>query len=228
MLMERTEDDGNLLPVAALEALGQVGQVVQPGFEQDVGLAAAFQDFRRDLIAGIVPGIPAGERVVQVHAGHDHHAAIIGLLDRTQLDGILIQRLESDLAAVHEGRHVHREHAGIVPTHVLGVGAALYILPFTPVDEVVLVAEDPPLLPDGPQVGIEGLGLKGGIGIGQGERHRLILGLFGARRTVLPAGEEQGDGCEQQHDGQVSHRYSAGTCFWNTITYSSGLFTKRS
>ena len=51
---------------------------------------------------------------------------------------------------------------------------------------------------------------------------------YGKAEAVLPAGKEQGDGCEQQHDGMVSHVYSAGTCFWNTITYSSGLFTKRS
>ena len=225
--MERTENDGNLLPVTALKTLGQVGQIVQPRIEQDVGLAAVFQDFRRHLFAGIVPGIPAGERVVQVHAGHDHHAAVIGLFDRAQFDGIFIQSLERDLAAVHEGRHVHREHAGIIPAHVLGVGSALGILPLAPVDKVVLMAEDPALLPDGPQVGIQGLGLGSGVGIGQCQCHRLI-GHVRARRTVLPAGKEQGDGCEQQHDGQVSHRYSAGTCFWNTITYSSGLFTKRS
>ena len=227
MLMERTQDDGNLLPVASFEALGQVGQVVQPGIEQDVGLAAFFQDFRRHLIAGIVPGIPAGERVVQVHAGHDHHAAIISFLDRAQLDGILLQSLEGDLAAVHEGRHVQRKYAGIVPAHVLGVGSIFDIVPLAPIDEVVLVAENPALLPDGPQVGIQGLGLGSGVGIGQCQCHRPV-GHVRARRAVLPAGKEQGDGCEQQHDGMVSHVYSAGTCFWNTITYSSGLFTKRS
>ena len=92
------------------------------------------------------------------------------------------------------------------------------------------MAEDPALLPDGPQVGIQGLGFGRGVGIGQGKRHRIIrlIGHVWARRTVLPAGKKQGDGCEQQHDGMVSHVYSAGTCFWNTITYSSGLFTKRS
>ena len=150
MLMEWPENDGNLHSVAALEALGQVCQVVQPAVELDVGGASILQDFGRHLVAGIVPGITAGERVVKMHAGHHHHSAVVGFLDCTQLHRVLLQSLERNFPAVHEGCYVHCKDAGIVPAHILGLRPASFILPLAAVYEVVLMPVYPPLIPHSP------------------------------------------------------------------------------
>ena len=178
-------------------------------------------------MAGVVPGVAAREGIVQVHAGHDDHAAVIGFLDGPEFRRIFVQGLERNFAPVHEGGDIHRVDGRIVTADIFRVRSAFRVLPLAPVQQVVLVSEHPSLLPDGPQVGIEGFGGGGGVRIGQSQPDGLDR-LFGTCRLVPPARSAEGDGRKQQHEKEVFTHYSEGTCFSNTITYRSGLFTKRS
>ena len=209
--MERADDDGDRVAVGPLQGLGNGGELVQPAVELELRGAAAFQDFGRHVLVGIVPGVPAGERIVQVHAGNNDHAPVVGLFHQFDAQRVVVHFGCGTL--VHQTRQVQGIDAGIVAADVLGVGTAFGSVPLPAIHEVVVVAEHPALLPQGPEVGIEGLGFGGGVGIGQAEDYRLVLGRIGIGLFVVAAPQER-------HDQTGGYQET----FHRTITFSAILY----
>ena len=217
--MERPDDDGDNLPVIPLEPLGEGNQAVQPLVELHLRRAAVGKDLRHDGLVIVIPGISPGQGVVQVHARQDHHAPIIGLFHASEPDGILLGR--GFYSVIHEFGQVHAVYSRIVPADVLGVGAAIDILPIASVRQVVMVAEHPALLPKGPKVGVQRLGFRGGGSVGQGQGD---LGVLHGLRVVrfLAAGEQRQK--QQAQDQDLFHHF---TIMFSAISYMGGRSSQK-
>ena len=177
MLVEGADDDGDGLAVAALEALGELGQTVKPFVEGTAGFTSILEDFGCDThrLALIYPGIVPVEGIVHMQAGHHHHSAVVGLLDQFLAQGIVIGLREVVVPVIHKGGQVEGIYGGIVAAHVLGVGSAFGAIPLAAIHQVVVVPEHPTMFPDSPQAGIEGLGFGRSLRIHHGEFHGVVI-----------------------------------------------------
>ena len=175
VLVEGTENHRDQIPAGVLQVQGEVGQAVQVLQERFPRSRTVRQDFGHGLLGRLLvilvlkPGRNARLGVVQVHAGQDDLSPFTGFQDDPAPDGVG----GIAMAVVHELGEIDAEHGGIVAADGLGVGVACLIVPVTAVPQVVVMAEHPAFLRDGPQVGEERLGLRRRVLVHDGEGHLL-------------------------------------------------------
>ena len=185
MFVERAENHGNQLAVAAPQVVCDVGQAVEPLLEFPIRGAALRQNLCGHPIAGVVPRIAAGKRIVDVNARREHHAAVVSLPAAAQPQRLGI-RVRS-VAIVDMLRKIETVYGGIVAADGLRVGTAFGAVPRAAVHQVIVVTEHEPLALDGPEVRIERFGLFGGIRVRQREGHGIALPLLFRPFAVIAA-----------------------------------------
>ena len=195
MLVERTENDRYHLAVGAFEVVGKIRKPVEPLLELDIGLAPVLEDLGSHFHAGIVPRISSCERVVDMHAGRQDHSPVICLHHAFASELICSNGRRVVMTVIHDFRKIETVDCRIVAADSLGVRAAFGSVPVTPVHQIVMMPEHPSGLLDSPEIGIQCLGLVGGILVHHAQCHRpcrfTAFGKPGLRLAACAEGQSQ-------------------------------------
>ena len=195
MLVERAEDDRYHLAVGAFEVIGKIRKPVEPLLELNIGLAPVLEDLGSHFPAGIVPRISPCERVVDMHAGCQDHSPVVCLHHAFASELICSNGRRVVMTVIHDFSKIETVDRRIVAADCLGVRAAFNTIPVTPVHQIVMMSEHPTCLLDSPEIGIQGLGLVGGVLVHHAQCHRTggftAFGKPGLRLAACAEGQSQ-------------------------------------
>ena len=141
-----------------------------------------------------------------MHAGCQDHSPVICLHHAFASELICRNGRRVVMTVIHDFSKIETIDRRIVAADSLGVRAAFGSVPVTPVHQIVMMPEHPTCLLDSPEIGIQGLGLVGGILVHHAQCHRTCgFTAFGKPRLRLAACAE---GQSQRHNQTEYFRQS--------------------
>ena len=138
MLMERTENNRDRLPLIIFQFTGKCSQAIKPGLKLSLYGTPVFKNPTYDFGIRIIPRITSGQRIIQMAACNNYLPTTTCLKNTAFANSVSLIPLT---AIIHNLRKIYTEYSRIISAYLLRIRIARNIIPFTAIEQIIMVSE---------------------------------------------------------------------------------------